>query len=151
MMNLKLLVLCMALVKAGDGQSQYPLLSINEKGDTLCTITLPQLQKINIKLVGLDQCGELSDSTQAALNTCQDLARERKDIIDKYADLVSIQDSIIGNHIQIVSGKDLIITGLEKKDADNRIYQRKLRRTIFGWKVSFGVFVAGTVAALIAF
>ena len=141
----------MALVRAGDGQSQYPLLSISPTGDTLCTITMPQLQRINIQLVGLDRCGELSDSVQSALFTCEDLAKERKNVIDKYATLVSLQDSIIGNHIQIVSAKDEIITGLEIKDNENRVYQRKLRRTILGWKVSFGVFVAGTIAALIAF
>ena len=150
-MNLKLLIICMALVRSGDGQSQYPLLSISATGDTLCTITLPQLQRINIKLVGLDQCGELSDSIQSALYTCEDLAKQRKDVIDKYATLVSLQDSIIGNHIQMVNAKDEIITGLEIKNNENRVYQRKLRHTILGWKISFGLFVAGTVAALIAF
>jgi len=133
----------MALVKAGDGQSIYPLLSIDAKGDTTLTITLSQLQKVNIQLVGLDQCSESSDTLLNSLFTCEQIAQERKQVIEDYSVVVAKQDSIISNHEKIVQQKDEIFS---ITDSQHLKYEKKLKRTIFGWKVAYG----GTLALIIA-
>ncbi len=147
-MNMKLLILFMALTRAGDCQSIYPLLSVSGK-DTLCTITMRQLEKINIQLVGLDDCMMISDTMLAALNSVKQVAGERKEVIKNFQVVTAKQDSMIQNFKQIIKSKDVIISNFSDLDAKNRTYQRGLKRTILKWQFGFCAVVIGTIAVLL--
>lgn len=135
-MTLKTLILCMALVKAGAGQSIYPMLSINERGDTLCTVTMPQLQQINIQLVGLEQCNEFSEDLLAKLNASESISEERKVQVSDLRKLLLNRDSVVSNNAQIFLLKEKIISGLETDRGILLRNEKKLKRNIFVLKIA---------------
>lgn len=107
-------------------QEDYPKKVIIDK-DTVCAITIPQLDSINTFIVDLDECRELKDSLNSELSTYAKLVSGQKDVIASQEKEINIQKGIVAE-------KDVIIdsdTKLLKKN-NRQVQWLKIQRTVFG-------------------
>lgn len=111
------------MIRSGISQDGYPRKIIIDK-DTVCALTIPQVDSINIIIVNLDQCHELNDSLNSELANYGDLVNEQKLVIDSKDKELIIQK-------KIVSAKDSIIVLDEKiiKGHDRKVTWLKVQRT----------------------
>lgn len=70
----------MLITKSSFSQSVYPKLIVIEP-DTLCAVTLAQLDSINATSVYLDECNELNDSLNSEIKTYGELVHAQKVVI----------------------------------------------------------------------
>jgi len=147
MSGLKIIVLFMALAKIGDAQiNRYPLLTINESGDTICSITMPQLKKLNVQLLHLEECSESGDSMATALNYFQILNTEKTKVIQQLTNFNVTQDSIIKLDKKIFDGNKKIILDYQTLDRKHMELEETMHTQIGAYKTAT---VFGGIAIII--
>lgn len=107
------------MIKLSISQQGYPRKIVIDK-DTVCAITIPQLDSVNIAYVNSDQCHELNDSLNSELLNYGDLVQQQKLIISSKDKELAIQkkisltqDSIIVIDKAIIKGHDRKVTWLK--------------------------------------
>lgn len=148
--GVKLLIIYMALVRAGYAQeSKYPMLSIDSNKDTVVTISMPQLKKLNIQLIGLEECNEASDSTESALKSCLVLNEEKSKVIRQYVQMTNKQDSILHQDVLLFQGQQKIISDYNKLDKLHLQNEKSLKAKVVGFKIGMGLSIGGCLALLV--
>jgi hypothetical protein len=146
MSSLKILVLFMAICRAGAAQNPYPMLSINQNGDTVVTLTMLQLKKINIQLLGLDECELVSESCEDALTSAISLSEEKSKQIRNFVDLTDRQAKIIKQDSALFQGQKKMITFYESLDKLHLQNEKSLKAKLTGFKIGTFVSIGGALA-----
>ena len=102
------------MIKLSISQQGYPRKIVIDK-DTVCAITIPQLDSVNIAYVNSDQCRELNDSLNSELANYGDLVQQQKYIIASKDKELAIQKKISLTQDSIIVIDKLIIAGHDKK------------------------------------
>lgn len=105
-------------------QQGYPKKLIIE-GDTICGITMSQLDSINSIIVNLDECNELKDSIYSQVKVCGDLVNAQKEIISSQDKEIKIQKDIVIEKDKIINIDDTV-----KKRLERRVKWLKIQRAI---------------------
>lgn len=113
-------------------QGGYPKKIVINK-DTLCAITIPQVDSVNKAFVNLDECNELKDSLFAQISTYDALVNNQRATI-KYQDKeLDLKNKIIGEKDVIIQSDANKIKELkeEKNKFENKIKWLKFQRTLY--------------------
>ena len=89
-------------------QNVYPSKFLIGK-DTVCIISISQVEKINNLYVDMDECKELNDSLNASIINYNLLASNQKALISVKNNQIAIQDSIIMEKDNIISNDNKIV------------------------------------------
>lgn len=123
----------MLLTKLSISQTGYPkLVLINS--DTVCAVTIVQLDSINAEHINLLECRELKDSLDSQFKVCEDLVKDQKEIISSQEKEIKIQKDITGE-------KDKLIVIEEEKN-------KKLERKAKWLKLQRNILAVAVVVAL---
>lgn len=112
------------IVKCSISQTGYPkLVLINS--DTVCAVTIAQLDSINAEHINLMECRELKDSLDSQFKVCEDLVKDQKEIISSQDKEIKIQKDITGE-----KNKLLAIEEDRNKKLERKAKWLKLQRNI---------------------
>lgn len=113
------------MIKSGISQDEYPKKIVIGK-DTLCVITIPQLDSANKSFVDGDKCNEEKDSLNSQIKNYEILTSGQEKVIQS-------QDKEIGIQKIITAEKDTIIQESDKihKRMHRQIKWLRIQRNVF--------------------
>lgn len=120
------------MIKLSISQAGYPKKIVINK-DTLCALTIPQVDSVNKAFVTRDECYELRDSLFSQIGTYDALVNNQRATI-KYQDKeIDLKNKIIAQKDTIIKSDENKIAELkgEKNKFENKIKWLKFQRTIF--------------------
>lgn len=113
------------MIKSGISQDEYPRKIVIDK-DTVCAITIPQLDSANKSFVEGDKCKEEKDSLNSQIKNYETLVEGQDTVIASQGKEIDIQKNISAE-------KDAIIASDEKllNKQNRQVKWLKLQRTAF--------------------
>lgn len=104
----------MLLTKLSFCQTGYPKLAVIGS-DTVCEITITQLDSINAIIVDLDECSEIKDSLCSEIRTFRQLDGVQKETILSQEKEIQIQKNIVTEKDKIISIDDSVNKKLTRR------------------------------------
>lgn len=120
------------MIKLSISQEGYPKKIIINK-DTLCALTIPQVDSVNKAFVNLDECNELKDSLFSQIGTYDAMVNNQRATI-KYQDAeLEVKNKIIAEKDTIIKSDENKIQELkdENNKFENKIKWLKFQRTLY--------------------
>jgi len=120
--------------------NEYPK-AIVQNGDTLCLLSMDNVDSINIKLIDLETCQKNETINEVLIDTLKNKNKDLSSIIEKKDYQLFLKNGIINDKDGIIEKKDNIL-----KEKDKKIRRSNIR---FGASTGLNVVLILTVAILI--
>lgn len=120
------------MIKLSISQAGYPRKIVISK-DTLCAITIPQVDSVNKAFVNRDECYELRDSLFSQIGTYEALVGNQRATIEYQDKELDLKNKIIAQKDTIIQSDANKIQELkdEKNKFENKIKWLKFQRMLY--------------------